>query len=45
MNWRSRSDAGVGRIVIDNLDEIEVLDELARGRVARPKVMLRVTPA
>ena len=35
---------GVGRIVIDNLDEIERLAELAEAADRNPKVMLRVTP-
>lgn len=40
-------DSGVGRIVIDNLDEIPLLGRLAAERGAhtrRPKVMVRVTP-
>jgi diaminopimelate decarboxylase len=37
---------GVGRIVVDNLDEIELLGRLtaARGPVERQKVLLRVAP-
>jgi len=36
--------SGVGRIVIDNMDEIERLAELASAQGCRPRVMLRVTP-
>lgn len=36
--------SGVGRIVIDNLDEIALLDHLATQRGLRVKVMVRVTP-
>jgi len=35
-------DAGVGHVVLDNLDELERLERLAAGRPQR--VMLRVTP-
>jgi len=37
-------EAGVGRIVIDNLDEIRRLDALARELGKEPAVMIRVTP-
>lgn len=37
-------DAGVGRIVIDNLHEIDLLGELVAGRRTAVEVMLRVNP-
>ena len=37
-------DAGVGRIVVDSLDELDRLDALAAERGCRPVVLLRVTP-
>ncbi|MBK4119640.1 diaminopimelate decarboxylase [Kocuria rhizophila] len=37
-------DAGVGRIVVDSLPEVELLATLARQRGTRAPVMLRVTP-
>lgn len=37
-------ESGVGRIVLDNLDEIELLNRLAVASGARPKVMIRITP-
>jgi len=37
-------EAGVGRIVIDNLDEIPRLDALAQKLDKQPKVFLRITP-
>ena len=37
-------EAGVGRIVIDNLDEIARLDALAGELGKEPEVMIRVTP-
>ncbi|MBO4209558.1 diaminopimelate decarboxylase [Micromonospora echinofusca] len=36
-------DAGVGRIIVDSVDEIERLTALARDREVRPKVLVRVT--
>jgi diaminopimelate decarboxylase len=36
--------AGVGRIVIDNFQDIELLDEVARAAGRRQPVLLRVTP-
>lgn len=35
---------GIGRIVIDALEEIEIIDELARGRGVSAPVLLRLTP-
>jgi diaminopimelate decarboxylase len=35
---------GIGRIVIDNLDEVALLGRLAREQGVRPAVMLRVSP-
>jgi diaminopimelate decarboxylase len=37
-------DAGVGRIVVDNFEEMERLSALASGRGATQKVLIRVTP-
>lgn len=37
-------EAGVGRIAIDNLDEIAVLSSLAEERGLCPKVFVRITP-
>ena len=37
-------DAGVGRIIIDNDDELDALDRLTRERGAAQTVMLRITP-
>src|SRR5690606_38091125 len=37
-------DAGVGTIIVDNLDEIAALDRLARARGVRQRVLVRVTP-
>ncbi len=37
-------DAGVGRIVVDSLDELDRLDALAAERGCRPAVLLRITP-
>ncbi len=37
-------DAGVGRIVVDSLDEIDRLERVAAAAGRRPRVMLRVTP-
>ncbi|GFJ85136.1 diaminopimelate decarboxylase [Phytohabitans houttuyneae] len=36
-------EAGVGRIIVDSLHEIERLTEIARSRDVRPAVLLRVT--
>lgn len=36
--------AGVGRIVVDSFDELDLLDELHRADGAVPRVLLRVTP-
>ncbi len=35
---------GVGRIVVDNFHELELLEELAAGRKQKVKIFLRVTP-
>ena len=37
-------DAGVGRIIVDNAHELELLSRLAAGRGVRQPVMLRITP-
>ena len=37
-------DAGVGRIIVDNDDELAVLDELTRERAQEQRIMLRITP-
>jgi diaminopimelate decarboxylase len=37
-------DAGVGRIVVDNLDELDLLAELAAARGVRQPILLRVGP-
>ncbi len=37
-------DAGVGRVVVDNVDEIDRLGRLAAARGQRQKVLLRITP-
>ena len=37
-------DLGVGRIVVDNFYELELLDELARERGIRQDILLRLTP-
>ena len=37
-------DAGVGRIIVDNDDELAVLDELTRERAQVQRIMLRITP-
>jgi diaminopimelate decarboxylase len=37
-------DAGVGRIVADSADELDLLEHLSDKRGARPKVLARVTP-
>ncbi len=37
-------EAGVGRIIVDNEDELALIERLAAARDLRPAVMLRVTP-
>jgi diaminopimelate decarboxylase len=37
-------DYGVGKFVCDSLDEIKLIDEMARSRGARPNVLIRVNP-
>ena len=37
-------EVGVGRIVVDAMEELERLDELARARGVRAPVLLRITP-
>lgn len=37
-------DSGVGRIIVDNDDELSVLDELSRERATEQRIMLRITP-
>jgi diaminopimelate decarboxylase len=37
-------DYGVGKFVCDSLDEIKLIDEMARSRGARPSVLIRVNP-
>ena len=39
---RQALDAGIGRVIVDSLDEIDRLERLAAGR--RQRVLLRVTP-
>jgi diaminopimelate decarboxylase len=41
---RQAVEAGVGRIVVDNLDEIARLARLTEGRASPQSVLLRVTP-
>ncbi len=41
---RAAVEAGVGRIVVDSFDELDLLDALAAERGCRPAVLLRVTP-
>ncbi|HEV7899275.1 MAG TPA: diaminopimelate decarboxylase [Planosporangium sp.] len=36
-------DAGVGRIIVDSIPEVERLTEIARERGVRPQVLIRVT--
>jgi diaminopimelate decarboxylase len=45
-NWELRAalDAGVGRIVVDSLDELDRIEALVRAGLPRPKVLLRVNP-
>lgn len=37
-------DNGVGRLVVDNFDELEMVEEIASGRRAEVDIMLRITP-
>ena len=37
-------DAGVGRIIVDNFHELELLDRLARGAGVRQPIILRLSP-
>jgi len=37
-------EVGVGRIVVDSFEELELLDALARARGVRARVLLRITP-
>jgi diaminopimelate decarboxylase len=37
-------DSGVGRIVVDNFDELRMLGEIARAQGRRPGILLRITP-
>jgi diaminopimelate decarboxylase len=37
-------DSGVGRIVVDNFDELKMLGKIARSRGQRPSILLRLTP-
>ena len=37
-------DVGVGRIVVDNFDELEMLRSLARARSVKPRILLRINP-
>ncbi len=37
-------DAGVGRIIVDNDDELDLLDQLTQTRAATQPIMLRITP-
>jgi diaminopimelate decarboxylase len=37
-------DWGIGRIVVDNFDELELLNSLARKRRVRQAILLRLTP-
>ncbi len=37
-------DAGVGQVIVDSLDEIALLDRLARERGVRQRTLVRVTP-
>lgn len=37
-------DSGVGRIIVDNDDELALLDELTRARAVEQRIMLRITP-
>lgn len=37
-------DSGVGRIIVDNDDELSVLDELTQATATTRRIMLRITP-
>ncbi len=37
-------DWGVGRIVVDNFHELELLNKLVKGRAVRQNILLRLTP-
>ena len=37
-------DTGVGRIIVDNDDELALLDDLTRSRATEQRIMLRITP-
>ena len=37
-------ECGVGRIIVDNDDELMVLDQLTRDRATEQRIMLRITP-
>jgi diaminopimelate decarboxylase len=37
-------DSGVGRIVVDNFDEMEMLGDIVRSRGVRQDILLRITP-
>ncbi len=41
---RSAIDAGVGRIVVDSFDELDLLEEIVAGRTVPVPVLLRITP-
>lgn len=41
---RMAVDMGVGRVVVDNLDELEALDRLALERGRRARILFRITP-
>jgi len=42
---RESLDYGVGRIVVDNFHELQLLNRIAQGRGVRQKVLLRLSPA
>jgi len=35
---------GIGRIVVDNLHELKMLDEIAKAKGTRPDILLRISP-
>ncbi len=37
-------DSGVGRVIVDNDDELAVLDDMTRSRATEQRIMLRITP-
>ena len=37
-------ETGIGRIIVDNDDELAMLDELTRARAVEQRIMLRITP-